>query len=96
MKLVSWNIRGLNKSYKQNEMQRYIKEHNISILDIIEHRVQEKYSQKIIQKIAPKWEWCANYDSGDKGRIWVIWDPNKIKFTMLGYKPQYIHGEAFI
>lgn len=50
MKLVSWNVQGLNKAYKQKEMQRYIKEHNISIMAIIEHRVQEKYSHKLFKK----------------------------------------------
>lgn len=69
MMLVTWNVRGLNKAYKQKKMQKFIRENRISIIAIVEYRVQEKYSSKIINKIAPKWKWCTNYESGGKGRI---------------------------
>lgn len=50
MKLVTWNDRGLNKAYKKKEVQRFIRENNISIIAIVERRVQEKYSSKILNK----------------------------------------------
>lgn len=96
MMLVTWNVRGLNKAYKQKKMQKFIRENRISIIAIVEYRVQEKYSSKIINKIAPKWKWCTNYESGGKGRIWIVWDPNEIAYTIISYKPQYIYWDAIL
>ncbi|XP_060210242.1 uncharacterized protein LOC132637116 [Lycium barbarum] len=92
MKLVTWNVRGLNKVYKHGELIKYMKGNKTSIIAIIEHRVKEKFAEKIVKKIWPSWMWCHNYPTDGKGRLWVLWDPNEIHFDMVGCKEQYIHG----
>ncbi|XP_075077386.1 uncharacterized protein LOC142164109 [Nicotiana tabacum] len=96
MKLVTWNVRGLNKLYKQKEMKEFIKENNIAIIAIVEHRVTELVAKKIKNKIAPQWNWCNNYGTGDRGRIWLLWDPNRVSFTVEVTHVQLIHGQVCI
>ncbi|XP_019237273.1 PREDICTED: uncharacterized protein LOC109217477 [Nicotiana attenuata] len=61
---------------------------------MVEQRVQDNKAKEIINKCAPGWSWCSNRSSDGKGRIWIIWDPNKIQFTMLQNLTQYIHGKV--
>lgn len=92
MNIVTWNVRGLNKAYKQKELKVVIKENKIGLLAILEHRVVEKLETKIIQKIAQGWRWISNASSNNKGRTWIIWDPRRIDFVLLTKEIQYIHG----
>lgn len=66
---------------------------NFSLIAIVEHKVNEHYAKKIISKITPLWEWSTNYESGTRGRIWLIWDPNTVYFQMEYSNIQYIHGK---
>lgn len=90
MKLVTWNTRGLNKIHKQKELKLFMKENKVSIIAVIEHKVKENVASRIIQKIAPGWKFEANYEHTDKGRLWVLWDPQVIDCTMMSQSDQYI------
>lgn len=52
MKLVAWNIRGLNKIFKQKELCRFISINKISIMAIFEHRTNEEKGKQIMKKVA--------------------------------------------
>ncbi|KAG5630869.1 hypothetical protein H5410_002586 [Solanum commersonii] len=39
-----------------------------------------------------KWEWVDNYNTYPRGRIWILWDPNKVKFRVDVVHKQFIHG----
>lgn len=41
MNLVTWNVRGLNKPYKQKEFRLFMKNNNVVIIAVLEHRVKE-------------------------------------------------------
>lgn len=56
MSLVAWNVKGLNKGYKRRELKLFIKEHNMGIIAIVEHRIKEDKEASIINKIAPGWD----------------------------------------
>lgn len=78
MNVITWNVRGINKIYKQKEVKKFIQKNDVGLIVILENRVKEKNVSKTIMKIANNWGWCANYSHSDKGRIWVMWDPNRI------------------
>lgn len=54
MIIASWNVRGFNKQFKHKELQKVIKEENIVVLAIIEHRVNKKNAQNIVKKVIPQ------------------------------------------
>jgi len=63
---------------------------------VIEHRVKEQYASHIIRKISSSWKWCANYSSVNRGRIWIMWDPNYVDFSLIDMQTQFIHGHVTI
>ncbi|XP_060178324.1 uncharacterized protein LOC132608297 [Lycium barbarum] len=93
MKVITWNIRGINKLYKHRELKVFIKENKVGVIAIVEHRVKEIRADKLIKKLVPGWSWCNNYNSCLKGRIWTLWNPNLVDFHMLHEHGQLIHGE---
>ncbi|XP_019232084.1 PREDICTED: uncharacterized protein LOC109212845 [Nicotiana attenuata] len=92
MKIVTWNVRVFNKVHKQKEMKIFLKKHKISLIAIVEHRVQSNKEREIINKCAPGWSWCSNSSDTEKGRIWILWDTTSIQFTLIEKHAQYIHG----
>lgn len=85
MKVVTWNVRGLSKTYKQKELKGIIKR------DIIEHRIKENNVVQICQRVVPRWNWCFNYNLGSRGRIWILWNPKIVDVDALEITGQYIH-----
>ncbi|KAK6784904.1 hypothetical protein RDI58_018359 [Solanum bulbocastanum] len=92
MKLVTWNIKGVNKIYKQKELQVFLNESKTSIIASLENKVKERNAQKIIDKVTSQWQWHANHNHSDKGRIWVLWDNTTVDFTEIANTDQMIHG----
>nr|XP_009590938.1 uncharacterized protein LOC104088038 [Nicotiana tomentosiformis] len=70
--IVTWNVRGLNKVYKQKELRLFIRENNIVLIAILEHRVKENKAGQVIKKVAVGWDWRVNYSYCAKGRIWLF------------------------
>ncbi|XP_075078411.1 uncharacterized protein LOC142164323 [Nicotiana tabacum] len=44
----------------------------------------------------PGWSWCHNATNSCKGRLWVIWNPKSISFTVIESIAQIIHGQVKI
>ncbi|XP_019258106.1 PREDICTED: uncharacterized protein LOC109236386 [Nicotiana attenuata] len=77
---------------EHKELKEFVKTNKVEIIAIYEHRVSEAKAEKIITKILPGWKWCHNVSNTCKGRIWVLWNPNIVQFTMTGSYAQLIHG----
>ncbi|XP_019267285.1 PREDICTED: uncharacterized protein LOC109244618 [Nicotiana attenuata] len=83
----------MNKTYKQKEVKGFIRINNKAVIAIVEHRVKDLKANKIIKKIAPGREWVSNARTGQKGRIWVVWDPRIYIFDPSEIDDQLIHGQ---
>ncbi|XP_060200122.1 uncharacterized protein LOC132628354 [Lycium barbarum] len=90
--LASRHIRGLNKAYKQNELKNFIRGNKVALIAVIEHRVKQHNAERTIREITQSWGWCHNYDSSNKERIWVLWDPGLVNFVEISKTAQFIHG----
>jgi exonuclease III len=53
MKLLSWNIRGLNMPLTQKEIRKMILSHRISILCVVETRVKLHNFPKVASSMLP-------------------------------------------
>lgn len=51
MKLVTLNVRGLNKIYKQKKLNEFLKENKVGIVTIVEHKVKHQVAVKIVNKV---------------------------------------------
>lgn len=70
-----WNVRGVNKRYKQKELHNYIRNKNIKLAGLMETRVKEHNFKRVIKAIVSEWEVFINYQYAQNGRLWVVWDP---------------------
>ncbi|XP_019225075.1 PREDICTED: uncharacterized protein LOC109206683 [Nicotiana attenuata] len=93
MSVITWNVRGMNKTYKQKEVKEFVRINNKTVIALVEHKVKYLKANEIIKKIAPGWEWVSNARTGQKGRIWVMWDPRIYIFDPSEVDEQIIHGQ---
>ncbi|XP_016435958.1 uncharacterized protein LOC107762145 [Nicotiana tabacum] len=94
MSVITWNVRGLNKTYKQKEIKEFIRGNNKAIITLVEHRVKDQKENAVIKKIAPGWEWVSNSSVNYKRRIWIMWDPRIYTFEPVEIEEQLIHGQV--
>ena len=91
MIISCWNIRGLNQPQKQKEIVRLILEKKIDVMGIVETKVKLANQIKINNNMFPNWHFVTNSTTELTGRIWVGWNPDKIKLTVLLKCSQMIH-----
>ena len=69
IKIVAWNIRGLNDPLKQKEVISFVKEHSLRVVCHLETRVRISNKDRIFTSILPGWCLLHNYDHALLGRI---------------------------
>ena len=76
MKWSFWNVRGMNKKYKQKEIKLFLQNNKVSLAGLIETSVKEFNVKATPKGIAQGWWIMHNYREASNGRIWIIWDEN--------------------
>lgn len=93
MRLVVWNVRGLDKAYKQAELKKFLQKNKIGLLALFKHRVWGQFANSILRRLANTWQWCDNHNTS-RGRIWLIWDPNEVEVTVIDIHPHFIESNV--
>jgi hypothetical protein len=83
MKLLSWNVRGLNMPLKQKEVRKVVRRLNLSIVCLVETRVKVDNFPQIVASMLPGWKVINDYSQDYLGKIWICWDPGRICFGAL-------------
>ena len=91
MLIGCWNIRGLNQPQKQKEIVRLIQEFKLDVIGIIETKVKISNQDKINSNMIPSWKYVTNCQVDTIGRIWIGWNPDKIKLSVLHNTNQIMH-----
>lgn len=73
MSCFSWNVRGFNKTTKHSVVRNWISNNDMQFGCLLETRVKEKKSDRIVPSVFKDWSFMANYEFNQLGRIWVIW-----------------------
>lgn len=94
MNIISWNVRGLNKGYKQKELKNFISVNKVVLIAVLENRVKEEKAEAVIKKVFNSWRWIVKYNVAPSGRIWVVWDQTKVDFGRYDIQKQYIAGQV--
>ena len=93
MKWLFWNVRGMNKRYKQKEI-KLLLQNKVSLAGLVETRVKSNNVRSVLQGIAPGWKALHNYDDSPKGRIWLIWDDNWYEVKKITNSVQMLHCQV--
>ena len=67
--IASWNVRGLNRPFKQHEVHSLVMENKVSLLGINESRVKQPNSARIERKLLWGWKVFYNYNYHPNGCI---------------------------
>ncbi|KAK1406264.1 hypothetical protein QVD17_41555 [Tagetes erecta] len=93
---AAWNIRGLNRPLKQNEVKRVIQENNIQICAVLESHVSVDRLASICKRVFRDWDWSSNGNFCDKGtRIILGWNPNVVDVMVISQASQVVHAQVF-
>lgn len=68
-----WNIRGLNKSNKQQVIKEWVSKHGFQFGCILETRVEDTKAIHVAKKVFSDWNLLTNYEFNRRGRIWIVW-----------------------
>lgn len=94
MKRLFWNIRGVNKRYKQKEVKNLLKNKKVDLVGIVETRVKAHKATQISANIASVWGKLHNYNSTENGRIWILWDTRHYYVSLLKEEMQLIQCQV--
>lgn len=89
--IISWNVRGINNAGKCHEVSSRLNQMKPVIAVLIETRVKIHNAVKVRNKIGHHWQVIDNYEKHNNGRIWVLWNENKINVNLTASSNQYVH-----
>lgn len=90
MKFISWNVRGLNNPLKQKEISKMVVRLKLSIICLVETRVQQENSKKIVDSMLPGWNFFHNYSKHLLGKVWICWDPSIASLSLVDVHAQVL------
>ena len=96
MNLGSWNVRGVSRPFKQQELRSWILKSRLATAGVLETRVRASLSPKIIDSIIPSWQSISNYTHHLNGIIWLLWDPSVVDVLPRLIIDQLIHADVMI
>ena len=98
--IVAWNVRGLKKSSKRQEVAKFITLNNIFLFRLLEMKVKRNKLGPLYQIIC--YNWCFTHYMSD-GKIILGWRSDHMSVSVLICSKQLIHiavtpvvGEAFV
>lgn len=78
MKLVSWNVRGLNSPAKHRMIKKMIQQDRPSIIYLQETKCSSTVLEKILNKAWPRCKLVLVDASGASGGLAIIWNPKEL------------------
>ncbi|KAL9244485.1 hypothetical protein vseg_018259 [Gypsophila vaccaria] len=89
-----WNVRGLNSSAKQKEINWFLRNNKVELFGLLETRVRKHNLNKVLLNFDNKWSISTNYSNHPGGRIWFLWNPLIFHVMRLETESQAIHAHC--
>ena len=94
MTILIWNVEGLNLKERRRDMIDHITNLKQSMVGLVETKVKEHKAQRVFKCLPKGWEFYNNYASSPRGRIWLCWNQNVWKCTVMHTTSQQITVKA--
>ncbi|GAV74067.1 Exo_endo_phos domain-containing protein [Cephalotus follicularis] len=65
-------------------------------MGLLETRVRTRNKDRVARGLPSGWKSVTNHAQSLLGRIWVIWNPSSVQFTVIDLSHQAIHGSLII
>lgn len=76
--ILRWNNRGLNKSLRQIEANKVLKNNKVVLAGLLETRVKQQKADRVRSSFGSNMEFVDNYGMAVNGRMWVMWDKTQV------------------
>ncbi|XP_039023346.1 uncharacterized protein LOC120155967 [Hibiscus syriacus] len=88
-------MRGINNTLKQGKVFKRLESHGVDVVYLMETRIRSINISMWVAILSDEWNYLANYDFVDGGRIWVLWK-KRISVSVVGGSDQALSilGEA--
>ncbi|XP_020266528.1 uncharacterized protein LOC109842018 [Asparagus officinalis] len=90
MNLTFWNVRGLNKSSKQQLVKHHMLQYHASFLSLLETKIKGSLLPVVAKKIANSWSWISNAGVSGKAKIFILWDTKILDAQVIASSDQHI------
>jgi len=90
MTVLVWNVRGLNKPTRRRDVKNHIQLLSPSIVALLETKVKQQFSVRILSCLPKGWAYCNNYTHSYGGRIWVCWNQEVRKCDVIAKSGQHV------
>ena len=92
VKIGAWNIRGLSKTKRQDEVKALIREEKFSMCAIVETRLRKIFVKPVGENIFGNWSWVSNIENCRSiCTIMVGWDNNNIGSNLISTFDQLLN-----
>ncbi|XP_019240335.1 PREDICTED: uncharacterized protein LOC109220328 [Nicotiana attenuata] len=91
MIVSSWNIRGLNKPFKQIELKAFLFEHKIALLGCLETKIKPRSVTKVKEKFNREWKVYSDEAINERRRIWILWKEQLVQVNITLASDQLVH-----
>ena len=72
MTILAWNVRGLNKPIRRRDVKKHIQSLSPSIVALLETKVKEQLSERILSYIPKGWAYSNNYAHSIRGKFGCV------------------------
>ncbi|CAH9089075.1 unnamed protein product, partial [Cuscuta epithymum] len=91
VKILVWNVRGLNKTSKHNLIASYIVANNVSLCCFLETKMTTANFNNYVLNKWPGWVCETNFNKINGGRMALMWNPNVLNCVFNAVETQYMH-----
>ena len=74
MSILVWNIRGMNKKERRQDVKDHIYKFKPSIIGLVETKVRRHKASRVLKCWPQGWGHTNNYAFSNNGRIWAFWE----------------------
>lgn len=89
--IIAWNTSGLNKGAKIKEVSSRLHNLRPEIVILCETRVKNSNADRGRSILSGRWAYLDNYSNHNNGRLWILWEPNKVQIQKIRATEQIIH-----
>ena len=90
MKILCWNVRGLNSPLKQHEVAALLKKEHVDFCALVETKLSSHRIEQLRISRLQKWNITSNAMNSSNARIVLIWNPVSISLEVLHVSEQAI------
>ena len=94
MTILVWNVRGINKKERRQDIKDHIHKLKPTMIGLVETKVRPHKARRVLNCVPQSWSYANNYTHSNKCRIWIFWSRQVWNCNIINLSSQQITIEA--